>query len=209
MGKIGELLAPNEPELVEKTLARLNEQDNWNDVFSTKLIELLDKIDQVKGEIRERLRSADERIKRAASVTQAESLLLEKSKTFGDASRRLELAEAAERRATSLARDAQGDLQRAMAALIDAKSRAEFAQSQSENASKQLHLAKETQSRATHLSRLTARYATCAVSLSWIAMGWTGWFLFRTRPVLWADVCFSILIVAVTGLILKGSRSDA
>ena len=45
--RVGDLLSPNDPELVEKTLARLTEQDTWNDVFSTKLIELLDKIDQV------------------------------------------------------------------------------------------------------------------------------------------------------------------
>ena len=45
--RVGDLLSPNDTELVEKTLARLTEQDTWNDVFSTKLIELLDKIDQV------------------------------------------------------------------------------------------------------------------------------------------------------------------
>ncbi len=69
---VGELFAPNDPELVEKTLARLAEQDTWNDVFSTKLIELLDNIDAVKGEIRERMRKVE-------SVTQAESLLLEEA----------------------------------------------------------------------------------------------------------------------------------
>ena len=35
MKKIGDLVSPNDPELVEKTLARLDEQDRWNDVFST------------------------------------------------------------------------------------------------------------------------------------------------------------------------------
>lgn len=70
---------PSDPELVEKTLSRLTEQDQWNDVFSTKLIEILDKVDQLKAEIRQRLRRADERIQKAESVTQAESFLLDEA----------------------------------------------------------------------------------------------------------------------------------
>ena len=73
------LFSPSDPELVEKTLSRLAEQDTWNDVFSTKLIELLDKLDQIKHEIRERMRKADERIRKAESVVQAESLLLDEA----------------------------------------------------------------------------------------------------------------------------------
>jgi vacuolar-type H+-ATPase subunit I/STV1 len=76
---IFKLFSPSDPDLVEKILTRLAEQDTWNDVFSTKLIELLDKSDQVKREIRERMRKADERIKKAESVEQAESLLLEEA----------------------------------------------------------------------------------------------------------------------------------
>jgi hypothetical protein len=52
MKKVGEILSPNDPELVEKTLVRIEEQDHWNDVFSTKLIELLDSHDFLKTEIR-------------------------------------------------------------------------------------------------------------------------------------------------------------
>lgn len=50
------LLSPKDPELVQKTLARIDEQDKWNDVFSTKLIEILDNIDLLKREHRQRLR---------------------------------------------------------------------------------------------------------------------------------------------------------
>src|SRR3954447_16453593 len=60
MKALGELVSPNDPELVEKTLSRIAEQDRWNDVFSTKLIELLDKIDAVKSEIRDRIRVAED-----------------------------------------------------------------------------------------------------------------------------------------------------
>lgn len=63
---------PEDTELVKKTLTRIDEQDKWNDVFSTKLIELLDNIDGLKKEIRERMR-------RVESVKVAESVLLDEA----------------------------------------------------------------------------------------------------------------------------------
>ncbi|HTF66509.1 MAG TPA: hypothetical protein VK638_27875 [Edaphobacter sp.] len=68
-----------------KTLSRLAEQDTWNDVFSTKLIELLDKSDQLKREIRESMRRADTRITQAEAVSQAEAALMQTSATYGGA----------------------------------------------------------------------------------------------------------------------------
>jgi hypothetical protein len=69
------MFTPEDAEVVKKTLARIDEQDRWNDVFSTKLIELLDNIDGLKKEIRERMR-------RVESIKFAESVLLdEASKT--------------------------------------------------------------------------------------------------------------------------------
>lgn len=50
---------PRDPELVKKTLTRIDEQDKWNEVFSTTLIKLLDNIDLLKSEMRERMRSAE------------------------------------------------------------------------------------------------------------------------------------------------------
>lgn len=55
----GNLLSPQDPELVKLTLDRLAEQDKWNDVFSTKLIEVLDKIDILRKEHRTKLRELD------------------------------------------------------------------------------------------------------------------------------------------------------
>jgi hypothetical protein len=60
LNEIGKFVAPNDPVLVEKTLTRLEEQDTWNDVFSTKLIELLDNVDAIKIETRAKLRSLEE-----------------------------------------------------------------------------------------------------------------------------------------------------
>lgn len=54
----GDLLSPNDPELVQKTLTRIDEQDRWNDVFSTKLIELLDKQDGMRSDLRNKLTNA-------------------------------------------------------------------------------------------------------------------------------------------------------
>ena len=63
---------PDDTEVVKKTLSRIDEQDKWNDVFSTKLIELLDNIDGLKKEIRERMR-------RVESIKFAESVLLDEA----------------------------------------------------------------------------------------------------------------------------------
>lgn len=67
-----DIFSPSDPELVKRTLTRIDEQDTWNDVFSTKLIELLDNIDGLKKDIRERMR-------RIESVTIAESMLLDEA----------------------------------------------------------------------------------------------------------------------------------
>lgn len=44
-----------DPQVIELVDKRMAEQDKWNDVFSTKLIELLDKSDTVRADIRKRL----------------------------------------------------------------------------------------------------------------------------------------------------------
>jgi len=76
------MFTAEDAEVVKKTLARIDEQDKWNDVFSTKLIELLDNIDGIKGEIRERARRVEQ------NLTTAQDRLMAAC----------ELAEAAERK---------------------------------------------------------------------------------------------------------------
>jgi isoleucyl-tRNA synthetase len=207
--KVSELLSPSDPELVEKTLARLNEQDTWNDVFSTKLIELLDKIDQIKSEIRQRLRNADKRIQRAESVTQAESILLEKAARFGDASRRLEIAQAAEERASSAALDAKRSLEKATATLEEARSKAAHARSMAEDASARLRTAHEAESKAARLSRYTVRTAAITVALSWIALVWVGWLMVAAKRGLWIAVALTLLVSASAGFVAWRTRNDA
>ena len=206
--KVGDLLSPSDPELVEKTLARLNEQDTWNDVFSTKLIELLDKIDQIKSEIRKRLRNADERIQRAESVTQAESILREKAAQFGDASRRLETAHAAEERAYGAALDAKRILEKSTVALDEARNQALHARSIAEDASVRLRDAHEAEVKATKLSRYTVRTAAIAVALSWIALTWTGWLMVATKSTVWIAVSFSLVIFSSAAFVVWRTRND-
>jgi hypothetical protein len=48
----------SDEQLVKKAAAIRDEQDRWNDVFATKLIEVLDKIDSVRSEVRADLDSS-------------------------------------------------------------------------------------------------------------------------------------------------------
>lgn len=207
--KVGDLLSPSDPELVEKTLARLNEQDTWNDVFSTKLIELLDKIDQIKSEIRQRLRDADKRIQRAESVTQAESVLREKAAQFGDASRRLEAAQAAEERASAAALDAKRSLEKATTALDEARKEAVHAKTMAHDAKAKLRTAEEAAVKASRLSRYTVRVAAIAVALSWISLVWVGWLMFAAKMPFWIATSLSLAIFASAGFVMWRTRNDA
>ena len=204
-----DILRPNDPELVEKTLARLNEQDRWNDVFSTKLIELLDNVDTIKSETRKCLRDSTERLKNAESVMQAESLLLEKAKEFGDTSQRLEFAHTAQKRARSLAEEAQTKFESASATLADAQRCEEIARRHAESAKAKLLQAREAEERAVRLSRVAIRYSTTAVAMAWIAAGWIVWLTVRTGPALWAPISWTILVSAAAALILRGVKRDA
>jgi hypothetical protein len=204
--ELGKLLSPNDPELVQKTVDRINEQDKWNDVFSTKLIELLDKIDQIKSESRERLRKADERIQRAESVTQAESSLFEKAAKLNDALQLLELASAAERRASALAEEAKNRWEHSSIRLEEARQTAEAARILAQDASGRFRCAQDSLDQATKLSSNTVRYATLAVTLSWIASVWAGWFIIQTKPSFWAATTLSILLVSVAALLIRGRQ---
>jgi DNA repair exonuclease SbcCD ATPase subunit len=313
MKKVADLFSPNDPELVEKTLARLSEQDTWNDVFSTKLIEILDKIDGIKAEIRQRLREADDRIRTAESVTKAESFLLKEAakaeqlkntlsavnraseslrselltakkqyqgaetlrseaekilvqaqeeftasqarrkeaierhrsaaelaygaaeeyrkssgemksatQSYREATASLETAKAkeelagghfaraatAEQRATKNALDAAAKLEESSALLDEATQLALGAKALGMEAKGRFQLARDSEVSASRLARLTTRYASSAVALSWIAMLWTAWLMVHTRPVFWAALTLSTVLVAAGVFVLKGGRGE-
>jgi hypothetical protein len=124
---IGDLLSPNDPELVAKTLLRLEKQDEWNDIFSTILIDLLDSNDNIKSEIRQALRGVQQRLAQAESATQAESALKERTAALGDLIDLFERAQEAEQRATSQAASAHKQLSAATALAGQARTHAEDA----------------------------------------------------------------------------------
>lgn len=138
MKAIGDILSPNDPELVEKTLSRLEQQDQWNDVFSTVLLEMLDGSDSLKTEIRCSLRNVESRLLRAEAVTQAESVLKEKATAFGVGLEKLEAALAAEERATSRTNSAEEQLQTATTLALQARLQAEKAEKEATKATKLL-----------------------------------------------------------------------
>jgi uncharacterized membrane protein YdbT with pleckstrin-like domain len=204
--KVSELLSPSDPELVEKTLARLNEQDTWNDVFSTKLIELLDKIDLIKAEIRDRLRGADQRIQKAESVTQAESLLLEHAARFGNASERLDAAQKAAQQASADAAEAKKHLERATNLLESARRTEAEARDLADQARRDLCSAREAESRAAQISRVTARFAITGIAISFIVLAWTLWLVIRTKFLFWIVVSLSIVIAVVSIVLVRGKQ---
>jgi hypothetical protein len=56
MKTLGQLCSPNDHDFIKKTLARMDEQDRSNGVFSTKLFAVLDNTDSIKSEVRARPR---------------------------------------------------------------------------------------------------------------------------------------------------------
>jgi|GEM_PF-2886944 len=79
MKTVADIFLPNDPVLVEKTLARIDEQDRWNDVFSTKLIELLDTNDVLKSAVKatnSQLENSTELLARAVRIAKDTETLL-------------------------------------------------------------------------------------------------------------------------------------
>jgi myosin heavy subunit len=132
-----------DPQVISLVHERLTEQDRWNDVFSTKLIELLDKNDQIRSEIRARLeqlssgyraqqellRAAEEHRRLSAEYQETTSALAAAQEGFSNAQKIL--VEASELRERSAAYElaerqlveANCALQKTSAALDEAKAK--------------------------------------------------------------------------------------
>lgn len=82
MKKLSEVFSPNDPELVQKTLERLHQQDRWNDLFSTKLIEILDKNDALGSELRQKLGEVTATLNQAKNTLSQTRELNTKTKSF-------------------------------------------------------------------------------------------------------------------------------
>ena len=189
----GELVSPNDPELVEKTLARLAEQDTWNDVFSTKLIELLDNIDLLKCESRERLRSVESAAQTASeSLNRAECAHKQASQSTLDAKRLLD-------QSTSQLARAQSRTEEATRQVHAAEQRLAAADRRLKEAAELAAVAERKQLGAAAVFRRTVRFAVVATALSWVATAWMAWIAFRPTVPLWA-ACTVSMFTAVAAV---------
>ncbi len=203
MKTIGEILSPNDPELVEKTLKRLNEQDKWNDVFSTKLIELLDKIDDVKAEIRDSLRKADARLQKAESVTQAETTLLEHAARFGEASQRLEIAHKAEKAAEANHLAARKSVERSEQLLAKVSEQAGLAQNLAYSAKKDLDAANVSLKKIRMQEKRLTRTAIVLLAICWISLAWAPWILPTVKAQLALQITLTVSMVLLALIFVK------
>jgi hypothetical protein len=204
MKTVGEIFSPNDPELVEKTLGRLNEQDKWNDVFSTKLIELLDTIDEVKAEIRESLRKADTRLQKAESVSQAEATLLEHAARFGDASQRLEIAHKSEKGAETNYLAAKQSAERAEQLFDKASDQAGLAQRLAQAAKKDLEAANVSLEKIRLQEKRLTRTAIVLVAICWISLAWAPWILPTMKAHLALPIAMTVSIVLIVLILARG-----
>jgi isoleucyl-tRNA synthetase len=191
MKKLGGLLAPNDPLLVEKTLVRINEQDKWNDVFSTKLIELLDSIDELKAEVRERLRQTQ-------AVLRAESTLLDEASKINELRAKYENARAAldEARAENIsAKQAQlaaaQELERAF-------SKHDAASSAYRGAHQFATEASVSMKRAEQLYKYASKAAVIASSIGLQTIQWTCWVVLHSVFPVWLPLTLSVGLIAGT-----------
>lgn len=189
MREFGKLLSPNDPELVEKTLTRIAEQDTWNDVFSTKLIELLDNIDVLKTEHRQKLRAVEAAAQNAsASLGQAEGAhkiasesILEAKRTLDESTRQLDKARSSATDAERQLRAAEGRLQSSDQNLQKAR--------ELERLSEQKHV------NAVKLIQKVMQYSIWAVAISWSATVWVAWLALRPGLPAWEAIIASAILV--------------
>lgn len=131
------LLHPHDPELVAKTLARLQQQDEWNDVFATKLFGILDNIDRFQASVRGHLMlpAELERIRAAAEQAAPALVALEQTQAahartlarLDEARAELDQAALAHRQASDSLYVVIGDAERANAQRAAAQERLDAA----------------------------------------------------------------------------------
>lgn len=196
MSEIGRLLSPNDPELVEKTLARIAEQDTWNDVFSTKLIDLLDNIDLLKSEHREKLRTlqaAQEEV--SLSLEYAETAHHKASESTREAKQMLDGAVAKLDLAYYFSQAAKQDLQTAKEDMQTAERRLDAADQCLQKARKLTQESQENYVRASKRFQAAVQYALWAVAISMTAIIWVIWVALRPDIPVWAASCASLTVV--------------
>jgi hypothetical protein len=183
------LFSPNDPELVEMTLARLSEQDTWNDVFSTKLIDLLDNIDRIKAEVRQSSRTA-------------EQLGADAQKSLDDSVARLKHACDVEEKATAFLREAGQHLLSSETNLKTACERTKAAEGVLAKALELSSDARVRDARALSRLRTATLWVIAAIALSLIGFVWAAWLALRIWMPVWtacvATACIGLLAILIS-----------
>ena len=194
MKKAAELFSPSDPELVDKTLARLAEQDTWNDVFSTKLIEILDNIDRLKAETHQSSRTNEQRGADA-------------KRSFVESATLLKDALQVEEKAIAALREAREHLLSSEMNLQTACTRSEIA----ENAlAKSFELASNAELRGTKALLLLKKATLCAitaVAISWIGFLWAAWLTYRSTVPLWI-ACSTTAVIALAAILMSTRKTN-
>jgi hypothetical protein len=191
---LGDLVSPNDPELVEKTLARIAEQDTWNDVFSTKLIELLDNIDLLKSEHRQKLRAIEALVQKAsASLERAEGAHKRASDAVMEAKRTLDESSRQFERAHGCAAEAERQMH-------VAECRLESSEHNLQRACELQRSSEEKHREAVKLFRGIIQYSAWAVAVSWAATVWFAWLTFRPGLPVWVACIASLLLLVAAVL---------
>lgn len=197
MREIGEFLSPNDPELVEKTLTRIAEQDTWNDVFSTKLIELLDNIDLLKTEHRQKLRAVETATQNASvSLEKAENAHNRAAENFREAKRTLNESARQLDRARDCTTESEGQLRAA-------EDRLRSSEQILEKACELERLSEQKYVNAVKLVHKVVQYSVYSVAISLVAIVWYAWMALRTGFPIWAPSLATVVILLAATFIPK------
>ena len=201
MKKVGEIFSPNDPELIKRTLARLDEQDRWNDVFSTKLIELLDKQDGMRSDLRHKLTNAATELQAATDkLVRAENLAADAKRSYGQ-------AEAHAAAATSDLQAAKGKLVGAENLAANAKQSYEEAEERIAAATALLNRTTETLKATENLLQKARQQARRTTQFAWATAAASGAAVLclsfaHTGPVLWTSRVAALLLIVITTVLM-------
>lgn len=201
--KAAELFSPSDPELIEKTLARIEEQDTWNDVFSTKLIEVLDNIDRLKAELRQQMRDVQRSRDQVKQDLHGVDLLKVEVR---QQMLKVEQLSAQAREDLQAAQDELGSSRKTLASSLSNLASSE----QNLDAARNLETAaSQAHSAAAEVYRRTARWALVATTLSAMLFVWTSWLQFRPHLPMWIPGATTTICIAAAVLIVNRVTREA
>lgn len=192
----------------KKVIERLHKQDTWNDLFSTKLIELLDKVDGICNSVSTRMRKIEE-------LSKAEELLLDEANNLRTAKEALSLATsvlAVAKQSTEVATakhlEAQESNKRAETAFSNSREKLEAAIRTTQEAGNSLLLARKNQEQTLKQFQANLRLHAASLYIFCSLLIWSFWFLERNPISLLYPIAGSIILTIVTAVVLVRGNHD-